>query len=84
MDNHTDADVLQIIKNTRGIQAGLHVNDQALETMLQAPINELRFPVVECAEKVYDALVDMAANKVDCASLKRYKNLKLSIDEHMT
>jgi hypothetical protein len=34
LDDHNDAEILQEIKNARGIDPGLHINDQALYTLL--------------------------------------------------
>jgi hypothetical protein len=48
--DRSDADVIQIIRNTRGLSAGLSVNDEAMRALLHEPISSLLVPAQECVD----------------------------------
>jgi hypothetical protein len=71
-ENRSDADVIQIIRNTRGLSAGLSVNDEAMRSLLHDPIRSLLTPATECVDQVFELMTETWENINQVPELKRY------------
>ena len=79
--DRSDADVIQIIRNTRGLSAGLSVNDEAMKALLHDPILSLQVPAAACVDLVFETMQEIWEGINAVPELKRYNNLNVRVKE---
>ena len=62
LENLSDEDILKEIFNAKALRPGLFIPEAAFESLTKTQIKRLLLPSLQCADKVYDELLNVAIN----------------------